>query len=70
MNPEVAQARARCAGLHGRPQNDPDRVAARRDLAAAKAFAHITRILDAAPPLTDEQSHRIAALLLAGGDAG
>lgn len=63
MHPEVTKARARCAGLHARPQDDPDRIAARRDLIAAKASEYITKVLASAPPLTDEQRTRLAELL-------
>jgi hypothetical protein len=38
-------------------------VEARRDYAAAKLAEHIKKIIDQAPPLTDEQRARLAALL-------
>jgi hypothetical protein len=49
---------------------DPDPKAiedARRDLAAEKIAAYVDKVLDAAPPLTDEQRARLAELLHAGG---
>ena len=63
MDPQVAKTRARVAGLHGRPLNDPERVDADRDLAAAKIANYIERVLAAAPPLTDHQRTRLAELL-------
>lgn len=68
MHSEVAKARARRAGLHARPKTDPDLKKAERDLAAAKASAHIEKILAAAPPLTDEQRIRLAELLKPAGE--
>ncbi|MGC4109452.1 MAG: hypothetical protein QM747_03290 [Nocardioides sp.] len=47
-------------------------AAAQRDLAAAKIEDFIQRTVDDAPPLTDEQRNRLAALLrpvAGGGDA-
>jgi hypothetical protein len=41
----------------------------RRELAEAKIADHVERVLATAPPLSDEQAQRIAALLLAGGAA-
>ena len=56
--------RARIAALsRSRPADDPDLVEARRDLHAARLAEHITRVVDAAPPLTDEQRDRLAVLL-------
>jgi len=60
----VAHTRARHAGLKRRRQpDDPDVTAAKRDLEAAKLAAHVQRIVDASPPLTDEQRNRITTLL-------
>lgn len=39
----------------------------RRDYAAAKLAEYIKRVVDAAPPLTDEQRDRLAVLLTVGG---
>lgn len=42
---------------------------ARGELAAAKIADYVEKIIAEAPPLTDEQRDRIAALLRAGGGA-
>lgn len=56
--------RARLASLsRSREPDDPDVIAARRDLAAERLALHIKRTVDAAPPLTDEQCVRLASLL-------
>lgn len=68
VSPAVAHERARIASLtRSRTADDPELIEARRNLRAASLESHITRILDEAPPLTDEQRHRIAGLLTAGG---
>ena len=43
--------------------DDPRTALARRDLRAARLAEHITRTVDAAPPLTPEQRDRLAMLL-------
>jgi hypothetical protein len=43
--------------------DDPRTQEARRDLHAAELEYHIRRLVDQAPPLTDEQRTRLAALL-------
>ena len=64
IHPDVAANRARVASLsRSRKATDPDLVQARTDLAASKAVAHVARILEAAPPLTDAQRTRIAGLI-------
>lgn len=56
--------RARYASLsRSRPADDPDLLAARRDLRAERAAEYIKNLVDAAPPLTAEQRARLAALL-------
>jgi hypothetical protein len=56
--------RARVASLtRSRRPDDPDLIDARRDLAAERLADHVRRVVDTAPPLTDEQRNRIAALL-------
>jgi hypothetical protein len=56
--------RARYASLtRSRRPDDPDLVAARRDLRAARLADHVQREVEALPALTDEQRLRIAALL-------
>ena len=60
--------RAKVAALsRSRDSDDPDLVNARRNLAAERLAAYIERTVEAAPPLTDEQRTRLAALL--GGGA-
>ncbi|MCV7571850.1 hypothetical protein M3F31_005315 [Micrococcus luteus] len=61
---ETLALRGRVASLsRSRSATDPDLVNARRDLAAAKLDAYIQKVVAEAPPLTDEQRDRIAALL-------
>ena len=65
------QERARVASLsRSRVPNDPDLVAARRDLRAARAEDYIKQVLAAAPPLTEEQRRHLAAILHSPGLAG
>ena len=62
--------RARVASLsRSRTSDDPDLVAARLNLKAARLEDYVARVVDAAPPLTADQRNRIAALLRpVGGD--
>jgi hypothetical protein len=46
-----------------RAPDDPAIANARRDLAAASLEEHIRKTVNAAPPLTDDQKARLAALL-------
>lgn len=56
--------RAKVASLSRvRPQNDPELVEARRNLKAAKLEEYVARVVATAPPLTEDQKHRIASLL-------
>jgi hypothetical protein len=58
------QDRARVAALsRSRTADDPDLLDARRDLRAARAEDYIRALVDAAPPLTDEQKRRLSVLL-------
>lgn len=69
-SPAFLHHRGRVAALtRSRRPNDPDLVAARRDLAAERLAAHITRIVNEAPPLTDAQRDRLAVLLRGDGRA-
>lgn len=64
------QARQRLGGTIRLNPNDPEKIAsARRDLAAAKIADYIERTVASAPPLSDEQRARIAALLRPGDAA-
>ena len=68
------RARGRLASLAAKaaknPQ-DPSAAAAvvemRRDYRAIALEEHIRKVVDAAPPLTDDQRARLAALLAPGG---
>ncbi len=56
--------RARIGALsRSRTDDDPELVDARRGLAEANIAAYVQKVLDAAPPLTDEQRTRLAELL-------
>lgn len=62
--------RGRVAALtRSRTPDDPELVAARRDLAAANLAAYVSRVVAAAPPLSAEQRDRLA-ILLRGGAGG
>jgi len=50
-----------------RSEDDPDVLAAKRDLRAARAEDYIRRVVDAAPPLTADQRDRLATLLRPSG---
>lgn len=57
--------RARVASLsRSRAPHDPDLVRARRDLRAARAEDYIRDLVDQAPPLTEEQRAKLAAILM------
>lgn len=62
--------RARVAGLsRDRHPSDPDLLEARANLKAARLEDYVARVIASAPPLTNEQRERIAALLRpTGGD--
>lgn len=47
----------------------PNQVETARDLAAERIAEYISRVVDAAPPLSPEQQDRIAALLRPTGGA-
>ena len=56
--------RAKVASLsRSRAVDDPDLIAARRNLRAERLAMYIKRAVDAAPPLTAEQRDRLALLL-------
>lgn len=63
--------RARVAALsRSRRPDDPEFIAARRDLKAASLEAHVARVVAEAPPLTEDQRTRIAALLRPASGGG
>lgn len=65
----VASARGKVASLtRSREPDDPDLLDARRTLAAANLEDYVSRVVDAAPPLTPEQASQIAALLRPNGE--
>lgn len=68
MDPAVAVARSRVAGLISRGAPAADIAAARRDLAAAKLDAYIERTLAEAPPLTPAQLAQLRAHFRRGAD--
>lgn len=62
------QDRARVASLtRSRAADDPDLIAARQSLKAARLEDYIRRAVDVAPPLTAAQRARLALLLQGGG---
>jgi hypothetical protein len=66
----TASQRARIAALtRSRPADDPELLGLKRDLKALRLEEHVRRVVDEAPPLTDEQRDRIASLLRLGGRA-
>lgn len=66
---DVGHWRAKVAGLKRairngeRPADDGALAEAERNLAAANFVESIVRIVDGAPPLTDRQREKLAALL-------
>lgn len=69
LNPEQRKKRASIAAKRRHNPTDPDTADAQRDFRAERAEDYIRRLVDEAPPLTDEQRARLAALLApAGGD--
>jgi hypothetical protein len=70
LSPDRRRLRGRVAALsQTRPEDHPDLVAARAELRAAKAEDYISRLVAEAPPLSDAQRARLAALLLPVGGA-
>lgn len=65
---EWTHHRAKVAALsRDRSPDDPQLLAARRDLAAANVERYVARVVAEAPPLTPEQRDRIARLLRNSG---
>lgn len=67
MSSDVLKARARLA-INTRHHPDIDHTDLKRDLAAAKLEAYVSRIVAEAPPLTPEQLDRVAVLLRPAGN--
>lgn len=64
MSTAVLRERGRVASLtRSRPADDPELIEARANLAAEKLAEYVARVVAEAPPLTDAQRDRIAALL-------
>lgn len=62
--PEILSVRGKIASLtRSRPDDDPELIAARRELAELRIARFIRETVDAAPSLTDEQRTRLADLL-------
>jgi hypothetical protein len=59
-------ARSRVAGLHARPEDDPEKVDARAELKFELLADRIERDLAGAPLLTCDQRERLAVLLNCG----
>lgn len=60
--------RARIARLsQDRAADDPELIQERQNLKAQRLEEHIAAVINSAPPLTDEQRDRIAAILRGGG---
>lgn len=68
MTSPVLKARADLGVAH-RAGDTASITTARRDLAAEKIAQYVERTVSSAPPLTDEQRDRIAALLRPVGGA-
>lgn len=67
LSPDAARLRARHTALKRyRPDDDPEVVDARRELKALRFEEYVQKTIAEAPPLTDDQLERIAALLRAG----
>lgn len=65
LSATAAHHRARIAALsRDRTADDPELVAARQNLKAARLEDHISQALADAPPLSEEQRARIAGLLV------
>lgn len=58
--------RARLAVLTRHNPDDPRIPEARRDLRAAKLAEHIEQVVNAAPPLTDQQISALVGILRGG----
>lgn len=68
MSTDIYKARSQVA-VASRRKDTAGLAAARRDLAAAKLEAYVSRIIAEAPPLSPEQLDRVAVLLRPAGGA-
>jgi hypothetical protein len=70
--PDWRHSRGRIAALsRSRSADDPELLAARRDLRAARLADHVREAVAGWPPLSDKQRSEIAALLRpTGGGSG
>ncbi|QYJ04238.1 hypothetical protein KUV85_00725 [Nocardioides panacisoli] len=60
----IAREHARVASLsRSRKPDDPELIEAKRNLRAARLKAYVRRVVDSAPPLTDDQRDEIASIL-------
>lgn len=65
----LTHPRARVAALsRSRTADDPELIAARRELREQRLAAIITKTVSEAPPLTEEQCARLTTLLLHSPD--
>lgn len=62
----VRHARSNLANSYRRAATQAERDRLRRELSAAKVERAIREAVEAAPPLTDEQRARLAAILTGG----
>ncbi len=70
ISPAVSHHRARVGALsRDRAPDDPDLLAARKDLAYAGLTEHAAKVVAGWPEPTDEHLQRIAGVLRAGGAA-
>jgi hypothetical protein len=68
LTPAVTTARARVSALkRHHPEGGAVVEAAVRDLRATTLEEHIKKVVDSAPPLTDDQRARLSALLRPSG---
>ena len=63
MDPAARTSRARVAALTRHHPDSSETVELTRDFKAERLGEYIQRVVDAAPPLTDDQRDRLALLL-------
>lgn len=67
MSPERRRLRARIAG-NSHSDSTTDTTGLRAEYKAMSAEEYIKTLVDSAPPLTDDQRRRLAAILTPTGD--